>query len=94
MTVVASGMVLAFLLATAYGAGFHLIMGGPARRILLYVIAAWLGFAGGHFLGDFLRVDILDLGAVNLFSASIGAWLALLIAYLLARDQPAGASRE
>lgn len=94
MTVVASGMVLAFLLATAYGAGFHLIMGGPARRILLYVIAAWLGFASGHFLGDFLRVDILDLGAVNLFSASIGAWSALLIAWLLARDQPAGAGRE
>lgn len=94
MTIVASGMVLAFLLATAYGAGFHLIMGGPARRILLFVIAAWLGFAAGHFLGDFLRIDILELGAINLFSASVGAWLALLIAWLLARDQAAGAGRE
>lgn len=94
MTVVASGMVLAFLLATAYGAGFHLIMGGPARRILLFVIAAWLGFAAGHFLGDFLGIDILELGAINLFSASVGAWLALFIAWLLAKDQPAGAGSE
>ncbi|HZD10705.1 MAG TPA: hypothetical protein VE553_05120, partial [Candidatus Binatia bacterium] len=67
MSLIASGMVLAFLLATAYGAGFHLIMGGPARHILVYVFAAWLGFTAGHFLGDFLKVDILDLGAVNLF---------------------------
>lgn len=94
MTLVASGIVLAFLLATAYGAGFHLIMGGPARRILLFVVAAWLGFAAGHFLGDFLKVDILELGAVNLFSASVGAWLSLVIAWLLARDQPASASRD
>lgn len=94
MTVIASGMVLAFLLATAYGAGFHLVMGGPARRILVFVIAAWVGFAAGHFLGDFLRIDILELGAVNLFSASAGAWLALLIAWLLVRNQPAGAGRE
>lgn len=86
MTVIASGMVLAFLLATAYGAGFHLIMGGPARHVLVFVIAAWIGFTAGHFLGDFLKIDILDLGAVNLFSASVGAWLALLAAWLLVRN--------
>ena len=91
MTVAASGIVLAFLLATAYGAAFHVIMGGPARRILLYVIAAWIGFVAGHFLGDFLKVDILELGAVKLFSASLGAWAALLIARLLAKDEPASA---
>lgn len=85
MTIVASGMVLAFLLATAYGAAFHLIMGGPVRHVLVFVIAAWIGFTAGHFLGDFLNVDILDLGAINLFSASMGAWVALLVAWLLVR---------
>lgn len=88
MTVIASGMVLAFLLATAYGAGFHLIMGGPSRHVLVYVIAAWVGFAAGHFLGVFMNIDILDLGAVNLFSASAGAWVALLVAWLLVRNAP------
>lgn len=88
MTVIASGMVLAFLLATAYGAGFHLIMGGPTRHVLLYVVAAWVGFAAGHFLGVFMNIDILDLGAVNLFSASAGAWVALLVAWLVVRNAP------
>ena len=79
-------MILAFLLATAYGAAFHLILGGPARHILVYVIAAWLGFVSGHFFGDFLNIDILELGAINLFTASIGAWTSLLIAWFLVRQ--------
>jgi hypothetical protein len=88
MTIIASGMVLAFLLATAYGAGFHLIMGGPLRHVLVYIVSAWVGFAAGHFLGVFMNLDILDLGAVNLFSASAGAWVALLLAWLLVREAP------
>lgn len=87
MTVTAAGMVLGFLLATAYGAGFHTLLGGPARRILVYVIASWIGFGAGHFLGDFLNLDILDLGAVHLLSASVGAWIALVLSWLLARDE-------
>lgn len=94
MTVVASGMILAFLLATAYGAGFHLILGGPVRHVLVYVIAAWVGFIAGHFLGDFLNIDILDLGAINLFSASIGSWLTLLIAWFLVRHDARSVDTE
>lgn len=82
----ASGLVLGFLLATAYGAGFHLLLGGPARRILLYTLSAWIGFALGHFLGDLLNIDILKLGAVHLFSASLGAWIALISSWLLSEN--------
>ena len=81
---VASGLVLGFLLATAYGAGFHLLVGGPARRILLYVVAAWLGFAVGHLIGDILGIDLLRLGTLHLLSASAGAWIALLGSWWLA----------
>ena len=87
MSGLASGLVLGFFLATAYGAGFHVILGGPARRILLYVLSAWLGFALGHLVGDLLNVTILKIGAVHLFSASLGAWLALLTSWLLAREE-------
>lgn len=83
MIVNASGMILGFLLATAYGAGFHLLMGGPAKRILLYVLAAWIGFAIGHFLGDMLNLELLKLGALHLFSASLGAWIALIASWWL-----------
>ncbi len=83
----ASGVILGFLLATAYGAGFHLIMGGPARRIILYVLAAWVGFAVGHFLGDFINLELLNLGALHLFSASLGAWIALIASWWLAGSE-------
>jgi hypothetical protein len=86
MTGLASGLVLGFLLATAYGAGFHLFLGGPARRVFLYVVAAWLGFAAGHLLGDLLNIDILKLGAIYLFSASLGAWIALIASWWLTQD--------
>ena len=77
----ASGLILGFLLATAYGSGFHFILGGPVRRIWLYVLAAWVGFTIGHFLGDLFQINLLKLGALNLLSASIGAWIALGASY-------------
>lgn len=79
----ASGLVLGFLLASIYGGVFHLIFGGPIRRILVYLFAAWLGFFIGQFIGDFFNFEILKLGKIHLVSASIGAWAALLAAWWL-----------
>lgn len=87
MTGTAAPLVLGFLLATAYGAGFHLLIGGPARRILLYLLAAWIGFTIGHFLGDLLDISFLKLGALHLFSASLGAWIALIGSWWLAGQE-------
>lgn len=86
MTVAASGLILGFLLATAYGAGFHFLVGGAARRIILYLVAAWIGFALGHIVGDLLNLTWLRLGALQLFSASVGAWVALILSWWLAGD--------
>ena len=83
----ASGIVLGFLLATIYGAAFHLFVGGPPRRIILYVLASWVGFTIGHFVGDLLGIELLRLGAVHLFSASLGAWIALISSWLLERSR-------
>jgi hypothetical protein len=74
----ASALVLGFLLATAYGAGFHFLVGGPARRLFVYILAAWLGFIAGHIIGDVLNIEFLKLGALHLFTASLGSWLALI----------------
>jgi len=86
MTTAASGLILGFLLATAYGAGFHLLLGGPARRIILYLVAAWIGFSIGHIVGDLLNLTFLRLGVLQLFSASIGAWLSLISSWWLVKD--------
>ena len=83
MSSTASGLVLGFLLATAYGAAFHLIIGGRPRKILLYILAAWVGFTLGQFIGDVIGVDVFQLGAINLLSASLGAWIALILSWFL-----------
>lgn len=84
LTGAASPLILGFLLASAYAAAFHFIMGGPIRRILLYLVVAWVGFIAGQFVGDFLGIDLIKLGALHLLTASIGAWVALLLAWWLA----------
>ena len=79
----ASGVVLGFRLASFYGAAFHLVFGGPIKRILVYLAAAWVGFFIGQFVGDFLNFELLKLGKIHLASASIGAWAMLLAAWWL-----------
>ena len=74
---------LAFALATLYGAGFHVWQGGSARRLALYLLAGWLGFTIGHFAGDALGIHLLKVGALNAFAATIGSLIALAAARLL-----------
>jgi hypothetical protein len=88
VTTVASGLVLGFLLATLYGAGFHVIMGGRPRSIIVYLVASWIGFTVGHFVGDIFGIETLKLGAVYLFAASAGSWLAVVIIWLFRRREP------
>jgi hypothetical protein len=88
MTSLAAGLILGFLLATAYGAGFHLLMGGPARRIAVFLIAAWIGFAAGQITGDLLQISWFKLGAVHLLAASVGSWTAVILSWWLSRDDP------
>ena len=87
MSGLAAPLVLGFLLSTAYGTGFHVLIGGPAKHILLYVLAAWVGFTLGHFLGDLLNISLLKLGVLHLLSASLGAWIALIASWWLAAQE-------
>ena|SRR5579871_1942580 len=75
-----------FILATLYGAVFHLILGGDIRRLALYLLASWLGFVLGHIFGSIFGLDIFNIGALHTFSATLGALLALVSARLLTRN--------
>ena len=88
MNTIASGLVLGFLLSTIYGAVFHLLLGGPPRKLLLYVLTSWIGFALGHFVADLLGIETLKLGAIHLLAASIGSWLALILSWFLSTRNP------
>ncbi len=76
----------AFILATLFGAVFHFIVGGDARRLALFFLAGWIGFALGHILGDMFNINIA-IGSINIVSASVGALVALVVAYILPINQ-------
>ncbi|RMG85710.1 MAG: hypothetical protein D6712_08980 [Chloroflexi bacterium] len=74
--------VFGFVLATLIGALFHLFVGGDARKLALYLLAAWLGFGIGHLFGVMFDINMLNIGPLRVFAAIVGAIIALLIAYL------------
>ncbi len=76
-------LLLGFALSTIIGAGFHLWMGGSSRRLALYLMAGWLGFALGHFVGAALNIAALRVGQLNVFSAAVGSLVALGAARVL-----------
>jgi hypothetical protein len=76
-----------FVLATLMGAGFHLIMGGAAHRLALFIVAGWLGFAVGHIIGVLFSVTLFSIGSLHFFSAAVGASLTLFIAHSLTIDR-------
>ncbi len=79
-------IIFSFILATLYGAAFHLVSGGDARRLALFLLAAWLGFGLGHALGELFDLTLLDIGSLHMLPATVGAWLALVVARLLTRS--------
>lgn len=76
-----------FIIATLLGAAFHLVMGGDARRLALFLLAGWLGFSLGQILGTILEINLLSIGTLRIVPAVIGALTALLIAHILTNNR-------
>lgn len=73
-----------FILATLLGSLFHLIVGGDIRRLALYLISAWVGFAVGHLAGMLFGIDTFNIGTLRALPAVMGGLIALISAYSLA----------
>lgn len=87
-------LTFAFVVATLFGAVFHLVAGGDARRFALFLMAAWFGFAVGHLLAESLSLAVLRIGTLQMGGASAGALLSLLIVrYLTATRRPSTRKR-
>lgn len=70
-----------FVIATLLGAGFHLIFGGDARRLAMFLLAGWVGFTLGHLAGsilDFVLLNAFNVGTLRLLPAVLGAIIALM----------------
>ncbi|MEM8857825.1 MAG: hypothetical protein AAGD96_05865 [Chloroflexota bacterium] len=89
LTTAIAGVVLSIILAVAYGAAFHVLVGGSLPSIILYLIASLAGFIIGHFVGRFLGIELFRLGAVYLLPASIGSWVLLIFTRWFINPPPA-----
>lgn len=74
---------LAFILATLYGAGFHLIFGGDARRLAVFLLSGWVGFGVGQVVGTTFGIDVYNIGALRVVAATLGSLIALVAATFL-----------
>ena len=73
-------VLLAALLAGAYGAVFHMWRGRTFRELPLYLVAAVLGFGLGQLAGNAANLDIFTVGSLHVIEASLGSWGLLFIA--------------
>jgi uncharacterized membrane protein YeaQ/YmgE (transglycosylase-associated protein family) len=67
----------AFIIATLYGALFHLIRGGDIRRLAVYMLAGWLGFLLGQMVGMTTNFPFFNIGPIHMIPATFGAIVAL-----------------
>ncbi len=81
------GLLLALLLSTGYASLYHLWGGRDLRDLGICLLAAILGFALGHSASVLLGLDVWRIGQVRVIEGTAGAWLALMLVYLLQRQQ-------
>lgn len=72
-------LLLSALLSTAYGAAFHLWRGGDMRRLILFLLAAWLGFGLGQLAGALIGWGAAMIGEVHVIEATIGSVFTLVV---------------
>lgn len=86
--------IFAFVIATMYGLGFHVILGGDARRMVLFVVTSWVGFLLGQYIGGYLGIGLLRIGVIHLLPASIAAVGLLIFAHALTAKPSSPVSRR
>jgi len=81
-------LLLGFIISTLYGLGFHLLRGGGAGRLLLYLIMSWIGFWSGHYAADQLNWNFASIGPLHLGLASAGSIICLFLGHWLSLVEP------
>ena len=71
-------LVFALLIASLYGALYHLIRGGGLGRLLLFLIFGWTGFVVGHLVGNWQGWILIPLGELNLGMSTLGSFIFLV----------------
>jgi hypothetical protein len=75
----APALFYSFLLATFWGAAFHLWKGGSGGRLLFLLVLSWVGFYLGHRAGTFWNIQFLMIGPIQGGFGSLGSLLLLVL---------------
>ena len=86
--------IFALIIATMYGLGFHLLMGGNARRLALFVATSWFGFWLGQYIGSAFEINLFKIGIIRLLPATLITLALLIFAHLLTSGPSRRASRR
>ena len=81
-------LLLGFIISTIYGLGFHLLRGGGAGRLLLYLIVSWIGFWLGHYAANQLKWTFASIGPLHLGLASVVSIIFLFLGHWLSLVEP------
>lgn len=76
-----------FVIATMLGAACHLIFGGGARRLAIFLIGSWAGFALGQVAGESFDLSIVMIGELHLFTAIIGSTFFLMMVLIFTTER-------
>jgi uncharacterized membrane protein YjjP (DUF1212 family) len=80
-------VVFSFVLSTLIGAGFHLLLGGGARRLALFLLASWVGFAMGQAAGRSIGWEMMTIGDLHIIPAVGGAVITLIVALVFTTER-------
>ena len=83
------GLILSVLLASIYAVIFYLLLGQRPRDMLFFWLAAVVGFASGHVVGQVWDFVPWTLGQVHVIEASVLAIVFLLMARWLGQEKKA-----
>ncbi len=81
---VAPALVLGILVCIGYAALLHLWVGRHLRDLLISLLMSCIGFGFGQVVGLFTQSPLLEIGQLHLLEASLGAWLLMIVARLIA----------
>jgi hypothetical protein len=71
---------LSIIIASVYGALFHVWKGKTGKDLLIYLAAGLVGFGLGQLAGNTLGLGIFLIGQIHVVEASLICWLILFIA--------------
>ena len=72
-------LLLSIFIAASMGLVYHLWRGGGFFRLIMSIVAAWAGFAIGHFVGLVLGWRLVMVGDLHVAEGLIGALLVLML---------------